>query len=79
MVFIPSKHDTSLQLSASQYGYMFRSFLDYLQANIFQQKVQSVRAEKYWPEDGPEKIETHNHTKSSDDFMLVLCLEGINL
>ena len=36
MVFIPSKHNNTIQSSAPQYGYMFRSFLDHLQANIFQ-------------------------------------------
>jgi hypothetical protein len=45
--FIPTKHNNSTQPSAPQYHYMFWSFLDYLQANIFQQKVQSMRTIHY--------------------------------
>jgi hypothetical protein len=44
---MPSKHNSSIQSSAPQYGYMFRFLPDHLQANIFQQKVQPVRTIRY--------------------------------
>ena len=37
--FLLNKHNNSIQSSALQYSYMFRSFLDHLQANIFHQRV----------------------------------------
>ena len=42
-----SKHNNSTQLSAPYHGYMFASFLDHIQANIFKQKVHSVRTVHY--------------------------------
>ena len=62
--FILSKHNNSVQSSAPQYGYLFLSVLDHLQASIFQQKVQNI---------GLKMVQEGTETCSNARVLLIVC------